>query len=79
MTSFLCFPDGNRLDHRLVFRRDGAVVVHRLSLFADLIHHIHSLGHIAEGGVLTVQEGAVLMKDEKLGALHSQISVISEF
>jgi len=34
----------------------------------DLIDHIHALRHLAEGGVLAVEELAVLMHDEELAA-----------
>ena len=32
------------------------------------IYHIHALGHLAEGGILTVQMLGILMHDEELGS-----------
>lgn len=34
----------------------------------DPVHHIHPLGHMAKGGVLSVQMGRVRMHNEELGA-----------
>ena len=58
----------NLSDDRLLIRRDGAVIVRGLSGLADRVHHVHTVRHIAEAGVLTVQKCAVGMADEKLGA-----------
>src|SRR5690606_3761680 len=45
----------------------GPVVAVRLDL-TDLVHHIHSLDHLAEGGMLVVQEIVVHQVDEELAA-----------
>lgn len=59
--------DLDALYNRLVILCHGAVFASGYRL-ADGIHHIHSLRHIAEAGILPVQIDAVLMYDKKLGA-----------
>ena len=60
--------DGDGLNHGLSLGRDGAVIIGRLSGGTDSIHNVHALGHIAESGILAVQEGGVFMNNEELGA-----------
>ena len=64
----ILLADGNGFDDGLSLGGNGAVVIGGLSLGADSVHNIHALGHIAESGILTVQESGVLMDDEELGA-----------
>ena len=60
--------NGDAVDDGLGLRGDGAVVVRGLSVGTDGIHHVHALRHVAEGGVIAVQEGAVRLADEELAA-----------
>ncbi len=51
----------------------GLVGDHVSGLGDDLVHHVHAVDDHAEGGVLPVQMGGVLMHDEELaaGGVHS--------
>ena len=64
---FCLLADCNGRDHRLSFGGDGAIVIGRLCVGTDSIHNVHAFGHIAESGILAVQEGGVLVDDEELG------------
>ena len=52
------------LSHDLILLR--LVGHHVPGLVDDAIHHIHAVHHAAEGGVLPIQMGRVLVHDEEL-------------
>ena len=57
MLLLLCL-NRNGFGHGLGSGIDAAVAVGWFCAFADLIHNIHAIGHIAEHAILTVQIGA---------------------
>ena len=50
----------------------GLVGHHVPGLVGDAVHHVHAVHHAAEGGVLPIQMGRVLVHDKELaaGAVH---------
>ena len=60
--------DGNGFDDRLFVGGHQAVPVGVHGVGADLIDDLHTFCHEAEARVLAVQEGAVRLDDEELGA-----------
>ena len=58
------------LRHDLVLL--GLVGHHVPGLVGDAVHHVHAVHHAAEGGVLPIQMGRVLVHDKELaaGAVH---------
>ena len=47
----------SRVDNGLICRKHRAVAVNNGCVFGDLINYVHAVGHIAESGVVAVEEG----------------------
>ena len=60
------YSDCNRIHNRMTVSGNGTVLVDRSCLVADSVYNLDTLGHISEGGILAVKEGAVLVNDEEL-------------
>lgn len=59
MVTYLLFnlfglSNNDLFDNGLIFGRDSAVAVGRLTVLANGVNHLDSLGNVAEAGVLTV-------------------------
>lgn len=65
---FLRFFYCNAVYNGLLRGGNRAVIVGRLSRFANAVHNVHAVRNVAEHGVLPVKRRIILMHYEKLGA-----------
>ena len=54
------------LNHRLLFRRYGAIVINRLGVLGYLFRDLHPLGYSAKRRITAVKEFGVCYRDKEL-------------